>query len=226
MNTFKTPFLIIVAISFLVLATNAQNAQQDYLNTHNTARAQVGVANVVWDTVVAAYATNYANARKVDCSLTPSTGGSYGENLANGNNALFTGVAAVNLWVNEKPYYNYTANACIGAQQCKHYTQVVWSNSVKIGCARVLCNNGGYFVGCNYDASAALKSRKITASVRQTRGLGASAACGQLRNKFQKSPSLATAEGEVIEARLRSEDFDNSCIGFAFTYICDACVGL
>ncbi|CAD5315103.1 unnamed protein product [Arabidopsis thaliana] len=210
MNTFKTPFLIIVAISFLVLATNAQNAQQDYLNTHNTARAQVGVANVVWDTVVAAYATNYANARKVDCSLTPSTGGSYGENLANGNNALFTGVAAVNLWVNEKPYYNYTANACIGAQQCKHYTQVVWSNSVKIGCARVLCNNGGYFVGCNYDASdieinrerpckkavlafaAALKSRKITASVRQTRGLGASAACGQLRNKFQKSPSLAT----------------------------------
>jgi len=101
-----------------------------------------------------------------------------------------------------------------------------------------------------------LKSRKITASVRQTRGLGASAACGQLRNKFQKSPSLATgrlcstliwkgemaqwrksescvygwlvsaAEGEVIEARLRSEDFDNSCIGFAFTYICDACVGL
>ncbi|KAI8564065.1 hypothetical protein RHMOL_Rhmol03G0154000 [Rhododendron molle] len=38
---------------------------------------------------------------------------------------------------------------------------------------------------------AALESRKITASVRQTRGLDASAACGQLRNEFQKSPLVA-----------------------------------
>ncbi|KAK3232154.1 hypothetical protein Dsin_004035 [Dipteronia sinensis] len=36
--------------------------------------------------------------------------------------------------------------------------------------------------------AAALESRKITVSVRQTRGLDASAACGQLRNEFQKSP--------------------------------------
>ncbi|XP_057475677.1 uncharacterized protein LOC130763717 [Actinidia eriantha] len=39
--------------------------------------------------------------------------------------------------------------------------------------------------------TSALESRKITASVRQTRGLDASAACGQLRNEFQKSPLLA-----------------------------------
>lgn len=36
--------------------------------------------------------------------------------------------------------------------------------------------------------AAALESRKVTVSVRQTRGLDASAACGQLRNEFQKSP--------------------------------------
>ncbi|CAE5959800.1 unnamed protein product [Arabidopsis arenosa] len=226
MTTFKTPFLLIVVISFLVIATYAQNAPQDYLNTHNTARALVGVANVVWDTALAAYATNYANARKVDCSLTPSNG-PYGENLANGPNIGFTGVSAVNLWVAQKDYYNHTINSCIGTYQCKHYTQVVWSNSVKIGCARVACNNNaGYFVGCNYDApdydinsrcnhsynpiegseqkrpykkavlafAAALESRKITACVRQTRGLDASA--GQLRNKFQKSPLLAETDGQ------------------------------
>lgn len=34
----------------------------------------------------------------------------------------------------------------------------------------------------------ALESREITVSIRQTRGLDASAACGQLRNEFQKSP--------------------------------------
>ena len=38
--------------------------------------------------------------------------------------------------------------------------------------------------------AAALESRKITVSVRQTRGLDASAACGQLRNDFQKNPLL------------------------------------
>ncbi|KAK4431156.1 putative dual-specificity RNA methyltransferase RlmN [Sesamum alatum] len=42
--------------------------------------------------------------------------------------------------------------------------------------------------------SAALESRRITVSVRQTRGLDASAACGQLRNEFQKTPLLASAE--------------------------------
>ncbi|KAM3375921.1 putative dual-specificity RNA methyltransferase RlmN [Capsicum galapagoense] len=37
---------------------------------------------------------------------------------------------------------------------------------------------------------SALESRKVTASIRQTRGLDASAACGQLRIEFQKSPLL------------------------------------
>ncbi|XP_059666276.1 uncharacterized protein LOC132312060 [Cornus florida] len=39
--------------------------------------------------------------------------------------------------------------------------------------------------------AAALESKKVTTSVRQTRGLDASAACGQLRNEFQKSPLVA-----------------------------------
>lgn len=42
--------------------------------------------------------------------------------------------------------------------------------------------------------SAALESRKVTVSVRQTRGLDASAACGQLRNEFQKSPLLVDSD--------------------------------
>ncbi|XP_010461857.1 PREDICTED: pathogenesis-related protein 1B-like [Camelina sativa] len=152
MKTFQIPSLLLVAISFVVIATNAQNSQQDFLNTHNSARAQVGVANIVWDTTVAAYALNYANARKADCILTPS-GGSFGENLAKGSGAFFTGVAAVNLWVAQKNDYTYTSNSCTVGKVCKHYTQVVWSNSVKLGCARVLCNNNvDYFVSCNYDA--------------------------------------------------------------------------
>lgn len=121
MNTFKTTSLLIVAISFLVIASNAQNTQQDYLNTHNTARSQVGVANLVWDTTVAAYALNYANSRKSNCSLVHSNG-PYGENLAKGSSSTFSGVSGVNLWVNEKPYYNYTTNSCTGIYIYISYT--------------------------------------------------------------------------------------------------------
>ncbi|KAG7594677.1 CAP superfamily [Arabidopsis thaliana x Arabidopsis arenosa] len=151
MNTFKTPSLLIVAISFLVIATNAQNTPQDYLNSHNTARAQVGVPNVVWDTTLATYALNYANSRKANCSLVHSNG-PYGENLAKGSSSTFSGISAVKLWVDEKPYYSYTYNNCTGGKQCLHYTQVVWRDSVKIGCARVQCTNTWWFVSCNYDS--------------------------------------------------------------------------
>ncbi|XP_041012580.1 probable dual-specificity RNA methyltransferase RlmN isoform X2 [Juglans microcarpa x Juglans regia] len=48
--------------------------------------------------------------------------------------------------------------------------------------------------------AAALESRKITVSIRQTRGLDASAACGQLRNKFQKNPLLTESENLQSQA--------------------------
>ncbi|KAL5787959.1 hypothetical protein ACOSP7_004908 [Xanthoceras sorbifolium] len=99
-------------------------------NAHNAARVQVGVANIVWDNTLESYALNYANSRKGDCNLV-HLNGAYGENLAKGSGS-FTGTAAVNLW-------------------CLHYTQVVWRNSVSLGCARVQCNNGWWFVTCNYD---------------------------------------------------------------------------
>ncbi|BAT81229.1 hypothetical protein VIGAN_03090500 [Vigna angularis var. angularis] len=43
--------------------------------------------------------------------------------------------------------------------------------------------------------SGALESAKITVSVRHTRGLDANAACGQLRNKFQKTPLVTDPIG-------------------------------
>lgn len=47
---------------------------------------------------------------------------------------------------------------------------------------------------------AALESHKITVSVRQTRGLDANAACGQLRNQFQKNPLLADTDSSQSES--------------------------
>uniref|UniRef100_A0A2N9GVV4 SCP domain-containing protein n=1 Tax=Fagus sylvatica TaxID=28930 RepID=A0A2N9GVV4_FAGSY len=111
----------------LVHRSHAQDSKEDYLNAHNAARAEVGVPPLTWDDTVASYAQNYANQ--------PVT---------------MKGTDAVNMWVGEKPNYDYNSNSCVGGE-CLHYTQVVWRNSVRLGCAKVRCNNGGTFIGCNYD---------------------------------------------------------------------------
>ncbi|KAK4731052.1 hypothetical protein R3W88_024040 [Solanum pinnatisectum] len=126
---------------------DAQNSPQDYLAVHNDARAQVGVGPMSWDAGLASRAQNYANSRTGDCNLIHSGAG---ENLAKGSGD-FTGRAAVQLWVAEKPNYNYGTNQCASGQVCGHYTQVVWRNSVRLGCGRARCNNGWWFISCNYD---------------------------------------------------------------------------
>ena len=128
----------------------AENSPQDFLDAHNVARAEVGVGPITWDNTVAAYAQNYANQRIADCSLVHSAG-PYGENIAWGSPSL-TATEAVNLWVTEKSDYDNNSNTCATGRTCGRYTQVVWSRSVRLGCARVQCNNNkGWFVTCNYD---------------------------------------------------------------------------
>ncbi|KAI3786715.1 hypothetical protein L1987_40611 [Smallanthus sonchifolius] len=150
MWSFKLSFAPICFIAIAMFHnTHAQNSRQDYLDAHNAARAKVSVGNLVWNATVATYAQNYANQKIRDCNPAHSHG-PYGENLAEGS-GTFTGTAAVNLWVMEKSYYDYTMNTCARGHVCGHYTQIVWRNSVQLGCARVQCtNNGRWFVICSY----------------------------------------------------------------------------
>ncbi|CAI8583091.1 unnamed protein product [Vicia faba] len=145
--------MCVLGLIFMMVGNHvvyAQDSPADYVNAHNAARSQVGVRNIVWDNTVAAFAQNYANQRK-DCRLIHSGGGGrYGENLAMSTGGL-SGTDAVRLWVDEKRDYNYNSNSCANGKVCGHYTQVVWRNSARLGCAKVRCNNGGTFVTCNYD---------------------------------------------------------------------------
>ncbi|KAF4382015.1 hypothetical protein G4B88_006647 [Cannabis sativa] len=134
----------------LLQTLGAQNSQQDYLNAHNSARSAVGVGNLVWDNTLASYALRYANEHIGDCRLVHS-GGRYGENLA-GSSGDLSGTDAVRLWVAEKADYNYNSNSCRSGKVCGHYTQVVWRNTARVGCAKVRCNNNrGTFIICSYD---------------------------------------------------------------------------
>ncbi|KAI3991462.1 hypothetical protein MKX01_000549 [Papaver californicum] len=142
-------FKVIFILALLIHASQAQTSPEDYLAPHNEARGAVNVGPMEWDDTVAAYASDYANQRAGDCSLIHSTGGPYGENLAM-SSADLTAADAVKMWVDEISFYDYQLNSCQGGE-CLHYTQVVWKNSVRLGCASVTCNTGGTFVICNYD---------------------------------------------------------------------------
>ncbi|KAI4296511.1 hypothetical protein L6164_036461 [Bauhinia variegata] len=148
----KVPLLsltFLLAFALVAHVSHAQDSPADYVNAHNAARSQVDVPDITWDNEVAAFAQNYANQRVGDCQLVHSGGGGqYGENLA-GSTGDLSGAAAVALWVNERANYDYNSNSCVGGE-CLHYTQVVWRDSVRLGCAKVRCNNGGTFIGCNY----------------------------------------------------------------------------
>jgi hypothetical protein len=72
-----------------------------------------------------------------------------GENIYASTGASVTPQAAVNSWMSEAPKYNYETNNISAAG---HYTQIVWRDSVRIGCAIVNCSNYRYSntVLCDY----------------------------------------------------------------------------
>ncbi|MFQ6657660.1 hypothetical protein Gotur_027243 [Gossypium turneri] len=144
----STQYVTVAAVPNPASAENG-SSPQDFLNVHNAARAAVGVRPITWNNVVARYAADYAEKRISDCKLVHS-GGPYGENLAWSSGDL-SGSDAVRMWINEKINYNLKSGACNSSRVCSHYTQVIRRNSVRLGCAKARCNNGGTFVICNYD---------------------------------------------------------------------------
>jgi pathogenesis-related protein 1 len=72
-----------------------------------------------------------------------------GENVfGSGGNA--TAQTAVDLWAAEEADYNYASNSCSGV--CGHYTQIVWRESLDLGCAKYDCPGLTYgsTIVCNY----------------------------------------------------------------------------
>ncbi|KAG5407602.1 hypothetical protein IGI04_013721 [Brassica rapa subsp. trilocularis] len=57
-----------------------------------------------------------------------------------GESGHMSGVEAVNMWVNEQADYDYSSKTCASGKHRGHYTQIVWKNSVRKGCAKVRCD--------------------------------------------------------------------------------------
>jgi pathogenesis-related protein 1 len=125
---------------------------------HNRARLaeNAGLPQLTWDPALAAIAAAWAakcqdtDAPKGLIDHNPNRSAGYptyvGENIYGGSDPL----SAVDLWMAEKANYNLAANSCSGV--CGHYTQVVWRQTTKLGCAIATCPTLQYSpaVVCDY----------------------------------------------------------------------------
>ena len=117
-----------------------QSLSQEALDAHNTYRVRHQVDPLVWDDAVAASAQSWA-----DGCVFEHSGVGYGENLAWGHSSM---KAAIDVWYDEVSRYDYS-NPVFSAET-GHFTQVVWKNSKRIGCAKGNGCSGNYWV-CQYD---------------------------------------------------------------------------
>ena len=129
---------------------------------HNVARANVMPAaasplpSLTWDQDLAAIAQAYAENCVFEHSMAPDLG----ENLY-ANTGSTSPEEVVAGWVSEVADYDYDTNACAPDSQwgCGHYTQVVWADSLRLGCGVATCTENSPFGSsaawqnwvCNYD---------------------------------------------------------------------------
>lgn len=119
------------------------------LETHNKWRKQVGVGDLEWSDEIAKSALEWAKTLEKDCGFYHSDS-DFGENLWMGTSGAYQTASVVDSWGEEKADYNYSSNKCKPGRVCGHYTQIVWKNTTKVGCAQVECDGMTIWV-CQYD---------------------------------------------------------------------------
>ncbi|KAG6505571.1 pathogenesis-related protein PRB1-3-like [Zingiber officinale] len=124
---------------------------REFLLAHNRVRGALREKPLQWDRNLARFARRWANQRRRNCDMVHSMG-PYGENLFwGGAGADWTAVQAVEEWAKEAEDYDRDSNECAPGKMCGHFTQLVWNETDKVGCALVNCIKGGVIITCNYD---------------------------------------------------------------------------
>ena len=133
---------------------------------HNKYRAMVQtdtpLPDLTWTPEIATVAQAYSEKLAAGgCNLVHSHG-AYGENLYWQSGMQVTPEDVVKSWYDEVACYTLGAfmqgdkcdQTCISAMNsngCGHYTQVVWRNTLRLGCGMATCPGGAEIWTCNYD---------------------------------------------------------------------------
>lgn len=135
--------------------TPGTDTRDDFLCAHNDARANVSppplspLPPLGWNADLAEVAQAYAekctwehNADRSSDYAAIAGGDVYiGENLYVSSALTVTPFDAVAAWAGEDQFYDYAANTCAAGKVCGHYTQVVWGETLEVGCGVADCQN-------------------------------------------------------------------------------------
>jgi uncharacterized protein YkwD len=111
---------------------------------------------LVWDEKLAKSAGDWASR----CVYKHSGKEDVGENIYASAGADTKPADVVANWRAERAHYKYKSSSCARGKTCGHYTQVVWRDSQRLGCAAKSCTKGSPFGAgfptwqfwvCNYD---------------------------------------------------------------------------
>jgi len=123
-------------------------AQQALLDAHNRYRAQHCAAPLTWSPQLAQAAQRWATTlRDRGCQFGHS-GGQYGENLAAGTTGTLDAEGVAGMWYDEIRDYSFRGGGF--SMSTGHFTQLVWRESSKLGCAMAQCKGNDIWV-CEYD---------------------------------------------------------------------------
>ncbi|KAI9774850.1 MAG: hypothetical protein M1840_000066 [Geoglossum simile] len=145
---------------------SAYSAGDDYIsravNSHNVHRSNHSAGAVSWDTELASIAAQIASSCVFQHDTTTG-GGDYGQNIAAGNTPEEITKIVSDGWYNsEVDLYNQYGAASPDMSNFEawgHFSQIVWKDTDRIGCATQQCPNGvsgagnnvpPYFTVCNY----------------------------------------------------------------------------
>ena len=137
-------------------AAQADDFSTRILAGHNAERAAVSVPPLAWSDALAAdagvWAKHLADTGRFEHSDFAARKGA-GENLWEGTRGGFSFEEMVASWAGEKRDYRHGAfkdGRGSGGQPVGHYTQMIWRETTKVGCA-LASGNGLDVLVCRYD---------------------------------------------------------------------------
>lgn len=140
------------------------------LAAHNRERAAVGVPALDWDGGLAADAANWAQALAETDTFEhsradPTDPDVQGENLWAGTAGAWAPEEMVGLWISEKRDYRPGVFPAVSRsgdlEQVGHYTQVIWRETRKVGCAIARSKREDILV-CRYASGGNVIGERVT----------------------------------------------------------------